>query len=559
MPSSSNHRRIALTALTLAALALRLVHLTRFELWVDEAATWHFAKLAVAGGILEQARLEPTPPLFYALVGVLMRLFGESDLVMRLPSTIFGALAVPLAFELGRRLWNRRAGWVGAVVMAVHPLHVFYSREARVYPLLLALTLLLFLLLWRALETDRTRLWIAFAAVLTLACFSHFLGLFLGATAGILILGWGRDTRTRLRGLAAAAVAGLLFAPYLLYTATHLGESGAAWSVERMYEVLPGERRLGRSLEMSMLGAHYSPFVRQVARPPTPPVLRLAALGVQGFLLVLAVVAALAARRRSRDDDDPPDALHRLAFLLVAWVGLILLPWVVSHVHTFFQTGRHDVYALGMFAVLLGVGGDGLLRRARENRGWRMAVVLVGVVLVAAVGQRLLALHLVPAGERHRPTGERIARHAEPGDQVIATGIRRLVTEHYARLAGSDVPFTSFPRSTDDHPGWSDVRTLLEDEPALAADGRERVAELARDLPPGATLFVLLGNYERSAAGVSADWHVDRHLVEPLAAAGWQRVAELEDRELAVAALRPPPRPSSPSPPRASPRDEGSR
>ena len=44
------------------ALALRLVQLTHFELWVDEAATWWFARLTAGGQIAEQIALEPTPP-----------------------------------------------------------------------------------------------------------------------------------------------------------------------------------------------------------------------------------------------------------------------------------------------------------------------------------------------------------------------------------------------------------------------------------------------------------------------------------------------------------------
>ena len=53
---------VALGALTAAAFALRAVHLTRFELFVDEAATWWFARLAAAGRLAEQMSLEPTPP-----------------------------------------------------------------------------------------------------------------------------------------------------------------------------------------------------------------------------------------------------------------------------------------------------------------------------------------------------------------------------------------------------------------------------------------------------------------------------------------------------------------
>ncbi len=42
---------LTLGLITGGALALRLVHLTRFELWVDEAATWWFAQVTASGNM----------------------------------------------------------------------------------------------------------------------------------------------------------------------------------------------------------------------------------------------------------------------------------------------------------------------------------------------------------------------------------------------------------------------------------------------------------------------------------------------------------------------------
>lgn len=511
-----------LGALTLGAFALRVVDLTRFELWVDEAATWHFARLAASGHLLEQIRLEPTPPLYYALIGLLMRLFGESDFVLRLPSALIGAATVPAVFALGRRFFGRRTGHLAALLLAVHPLHVFYSREARVYPLLLLESVLLWLLLRRALDDDRWRSWALFGATLLAACYSHFYGLFLGATAGVLIVAW-----RRWRGLVAAALAGLAFAPYLVLTLPHLRQSGAAWSIELLYELMPEEKRLGRTLEMGFVGAAYTTSLRQVSRPPTPPWVRWTSLLAQGGLLLVAYAGA---RRR--------DELRDFAFLVAAWLLPLLIPWTINHWRAIYQTGRHDFYVVGTLAVLMAAGLAELFRERRRREA--ILSVLVVLILGTAVVHRLTALHQVAATEKNSAAGAWIAAHATRDDRVIATGIRRLVTEHYVRLAGSEVPFESFPSSTDDHPGWSDTETLLEDEAALHREARSRVAELARELGPEASLFVLPRTYRRTETAATADWLVDRHLLENLAAAGWRPAKDAGSSELGIAVYRPP-------------------
>ncbi len=524
---------IALGTLTAAALGLRLVHLTRFELFADEAATWWFAKLIAAGGLSEQMSLEPTPPLYYALVGGLMKLFGESDFVLRLPSALFGAAATPIVFALGRALFGRRAGWIAALFLAVHPLHVFYSREARVYPLLLCLTMLVLLALWRALDSDSRRAWILFGAALVAVCYSHFYGLFLAGAAGLAILFWSRDGRTRVRGIAAVAAALLAFAPYLAMTLPHLEASGAAWSIDTFYRDYPQERRLGRVLEAQLIGADYHPYLRQLDRPPTPELLRILSLLAQLVLIAAALRFAVAQGR-----------LRELGFLAVGWLVPVLVPWAITMSgRAIFHAGRHDLYVLGGLCVLLAAGLDGLTRGAA--RWFRLlAVVVVAAVAVGAVF-RLAALHRVPAAASHRSAGEWIARHAGPGDRVLATGILRLVTEHYARLGGSEAAFESFPASTDGHPGWSDVMTLMEDQDALHLEARDRIGALGREMGQG-TLFLLLRPYERTADAVSATWLVDRHILENLWHAGWRRVPGVSSEAIRIDAYRPP-EPSMPA------------
>ncbi len=513
----------ALGLLAAAALALRLVHITRFELFVDEAATWWFARLAAAGRIAEQMTLEPTPPLYYALVGTVMRLFGESDLVMRLPSAVFGAATIPAVFVLGRYLFNRRVGWIAALVLSIHPLHVFYSREARVYTLLLLLVVLLLWTLLQALRTDHIRWWIATGGLLATITYCHFYGLFLLLTVGVAVLLLTHDRRARWRGVVTVALAAAAFSPYLVATLPHLRQSGAAWSIEVLYQNLPEEKSFGRVLEMQLVGADYHRYLRQLDQPPTPPVLRWTCLLAQVLLVAWAVKSWIGERSQA------------LGLLLLAWLLPLLVPWAITHLwRAIFHSGRHDFYAVGAVTVLLAAGLDALARSGRRGR-WVAAVV--AVVLVLGAGHRLVSLHQTPAPQASRQAGDWIAANAGRGDVVIATGIRRLVTEHYARLAGADVPFESFPRGTDEHPGWSDVLTLMEDEESLRQEAQQRVAELTAESVE--QVLVLFRTY-RTAGGVLVTWAVDRHLVESLWLAGWRTLKPVVADDLGIVVYVPP-------------------
>ena len=510
---------LVLGSLTLLALALRLWRLDYFEIWVDEGATWLFARNLLTGG-LGDLTLEPTPPVYYALVSLFVGLLGDSDWVLRLPGVLFGTATVPAVYFLGRRFFGVRAGTLAAILLTIHPLHIFYSREARVYPLLLLLAVLWLHALGRALDLDTRRAWAQFGLVLGLACAVHITGLFLGFASGALILALAPTNRVRWRGLLASALVGLCLAPWFVWTLPRLGDSGAAWIVEYFYQQYPEDQELGRVLEQTLFGADHPPYMRQMSQPSTPPLWRALGLLTQGALLLLAV--SFAWGRESQ----------RWTWLLFGgWLLPILVPWGLSHGwRPFFQSGRHDVYALGAVVGLLAVGVEALW----QKRGTMPALMAVLVVLGLA-GWRLQAFQEHPPGGVWRATGAWLGEQATAEDLVIATGVQRLAAERYVRLAGSEVPIQSFPASTDEHPGWSDVQTLMADQEALHREGRDTVAGLE-----ARRVFVLLQTYESRDGAVSATWLVDRHLMENLWASGWRQENDPQAEALNIAIFQPP-------------------
>lgn len=134
---ASTRDLVLLGAFTATALVVRLVA-TR-GLWVDEAITVSQAQLPF-GAMLEDLRVTDVhPPLHHAIVWALTRVAGTSELAVRLPSIVAGALLVPVAHGLAKALYGVRTGLVAAALVSVAPFLVWYSQEARMYSMFILL------------------------------------------------------------------------------------------------------------------------------------------------------------------------------------------------------------------------------------------------------------------------------------------------------------------------------------------------------------------------------------------------------------------------------------
>jgi len=132
--------------ITILALAIRLAWLGSKSLWVDEADSFYFASHTFPE--IFSRLCDPHPPGYYTLLRVSLAL-GHSEFWVRLPSAIAGALAVPMLYALSRELGaafgmlglDRRTAVLTSLLLAVAPLHVWYSQEARMYALVTTLGL----------------------------------------------------------------------------------------------------------------------------------------------------------------------------------------------------------------------------------------------------------------------------------------------------------------------------------------------------------------------------------------------------------------------------------
>jgi len=158
---------------------------------------------------------ESAPPLYYALAWFWTQLTGTGEVGLRSLSAVAGIATVPVAYLIGLELRGRRAGLMAAALVAVNPMLLWYSQEARAYALLILLCSLSLLYCLRALERDGRRDSILWGLTSGLALATHYFAIFPIAAEAVWML-W-RRRRVSLAGLWLVAAAALALAPLAIH------------------------------------------------------------------------------------------------------------------------------------------------------------------------------------------------------------------------------------------------------------------------------------------------------------------------------------------------------
>jgi 4-amino-4-deoxy-L-arabinose transferase-like glycosyltransferase len=170
-----------LAALMVLAAALRFSTLDLQSFWYDEAFTpVHVLRASLFTTLHGMVHTENTPPLWYVLEWGISRVLGTGEVALRLLSAFAGLATVPVAWAIGRELSGRRATAIAsAALVAVDPLFVWYSQEARAYGLFVLAAALAMLCFARACAEPSSRRLALFAVTASLALLTHYFAVFL--------------------------------------------------------------------------------------------------------------------------------------------------------------------------------------------------------------------------------------------------------------------------------------------------------------------------------------------------------------------------------------------
>jgi mannosyltransferase len=203
--------------------------------WIDEGISVGIAHEHWTS-IPHLLRQDGSPPLYYMLLGIWMRLFGDSEAATHTLSLVFGLACVPLAFFAARAVFGRPAALAATVLAALDPFLTYYAQETRMYELEAFLSLVV---AWSYVEgiLRGRRAWTpVFVVATALLAYSHNWGLFLCVGLAAATVAFARD-RLRLLGIAAAGVA-VLYAPWVPTLLSQVRHTGAPWSTRPSFHDL---------------------------------------------------------------------------------------------------------------------------------------------------------------------------------------------------------------------------------------------------------------------------------------------------------------------------------
>lgn len=372
-----------LGAAVAVAIFLRFVALGEPSYWLDEilgqvvmnrAASFPFWRWLT--GVHAQHG-----PLYYA-TQLAAASVGTTEWLGRLPAALFGVATVPALWIAAHRATaDRAAATASAMLLAASPLHVYYSREARPYALLVLLTTLLLLAILRG-----SRVPAAIIAVLMLyTTVGSATALAAAAGAALIAAFTQRDAGLRRKQFFVAAIAAtaLAFVPLLYRQAG--GEDPPA----------PFPPLAAGFLDDLIRGLGVTALNSEVAGRAAYVIAALALIGAADLL------------RRNRD----------AGFVTVV---MCVLPIVISvialRLNEHFFAMRYVIPALPAYLLLAGAGIAALVRCTG-----RWSIVPAAIAAALVMSQTWTAARNDSFQKLDwRQIAQTIWNHSKPGDLVIA-------------------------------------------------------------------------------------------------------------------------------------------
>jgi uncharacterized protein (TIGR03663 family) len=153
--ADQDKRELAVWGVLIAVtLLVRFIGLGNRPFHHDESQDAYFSYLFRQSGDYKYNPLLHGPLRFY-LTGLMYVLFGDSNFTARLAPALMGAAMVPMCWGL-RPLLGRLAAFAAALLLAVGPSYLYFSRFAREDIYVASITLALLIAIWRFLDRPRT-------------------------------------------------------------------------------------------------------------------------------------------------------------------------------------------------------------------------------------------------------------------------------------------------------------------------------------------------------------------------------------------------------------------
>ena len=123
-------------------ITLRYYRLEQPQLWLDELLRLvRFSSPDLLSNLRDISADVAAVPLDYLVQNFFVWLWGVSEFSARFHAALCGSLSLLVFYGFVRQVLNQRTAQIATLMLAVFPLHLFYSREGANYSLFFLLSL----------------------------------------------------------------------------------------------------------------------------------------------------------------------------------------------------------------------------------------------------------------------------------------------------------------------------------------------------------------------------------------------------------------------------------
>ncbi|MCL5746900.1 MAG: glycosyltransferase family 39 protein [Patescibacteria group bacterium] len=127
-------------------------------------------------------------PIYYYFMAPFLWLFNYDPVGPAVMVALFGIATVWLVYKLGREFFNNKVGVVAALIYAISPLVITYSRSSWNPNPLPFFAILIVYFLYKAVDKNNVKLFFLVGFLLGIAIQLHYLATFLGVIIGVYVL-----------------------------------------------------------------------------------------------------------------------------------------------------------------------------------------------------------------------------------------------------------------------------------------------------------------------------------------------------------------------------------
>lgn len=233
------------------------------SLWLDEFASYHATQ-----GTLRQAfqfRWQELfiSPIYFSSVWISSRIFGVGEWALRMPTLVFGLLAVFYLFQVANKLGNRQVGAYSVLIFLSFPQTIAHFTFSRPYSLGVFCALLSIYSWLQWVNYGRTRDGELSVLAFVAAIYSHITFVTVGLVLAVILLSIKKEANCRFQLFCFGLFGFILLYPLLHITTeiwTHknyLSLAGTGLSFERAVADLLGPQLLAALVAIAIFACRF--------------------------------------------------------------------------------------------------------------------------------------------------------------------------------------------------------------------------------------------------------------------------------------------------------------